>query len=264
MAQPLRILVPLADRKKPGGRDGATLATRRPANLWKYRTLAEARAAALDAFRAAMAQSGTALKVLGLSGEAFRDAHAINRAFDRSKLATTLERSNGTFAESLMAAAMPAADRGRLVKSLLFVCPLFGVLGPDDLVPDYRCPEGAKLPGVGSLHKHWKPEVSKFFNRVLRGSHVLSFLPTRLSALWEPDGGAASVSAVAFARYVGDRLRGETAAAPGLAGEALRFVVERDVRTPQEFAKFRSSLGHTFSAAHSECDGAFRVMRFVR
>jgi hypothetical protein len=99
---------------------------------------------------------------------------------------------------------------------------------------------------------------------MLRGKHVLSFLPTRLAALWDADGGAASLASVMFARYSGDKIRGETAAAPGLVGEALRFAVEKDVRTPQEFAKFKSSLGHTFSASHSDCEGAYRVMRFVR
>jgi hypothetical protein len=132
----LRILVPFADRKKPGGRDGASLATRRPANLWNFRTLAAPRTAAIAAFRDAMAQSAVALKVLGLTGAAFRDAHAINRAFDRCKLATTLERSNGTFAEALRTGDLAPAEMKRLGASLLFVCPLFGVLAPGDLVPD--------------------------------------------------------------------------------------------------------------------------------
>jgi cytoplasmic iron level regulating protein YaaA (DUF328/UPF0246 family) len=262
--QPLRILVPFADRKKPGGREGATLSTRRVADQWSFRTLAAPRTAALDGFREAMAQSAVALKVLKLTGKAFREAHAINRAFDRSRLASALERSNGTFAEALRTAELGQAEKKRLAAALLFVCPLFGVLSSEDMVPDFRCPEGAKLPRVGSLHKHWKPEVSKFFNRVLKGRHVLSFLPTRLAALWEPDGGAETIATVTFSRYAGEKLRGETAAAPGLVGEALRFVVDRDVRTPQDFAKFKSSLGHTFSASHSACEGAYRVMRFVR
>jgi cytoplasmic iron level regulating protein YaaA (DUF328/UPF0246 family) len=261
----LRILVPLSDRKKPGGREGATLSTARASNLWSFRTLSEARLAALDAFRAAMAQQATALKTLGMKDPAFREAYAINRALDRSRLATALERCNGTFAETLRPKELPEKLRRRLDARIMFVCPLLGVLAPCDRLPDYRCPEGAKLPGVGSLHKHWKPEVTAFLNRVLRGKHVISFLPTRLAALWEPDGRAASIASVRFGRKSEKRaVRGETAAAPGLVGEALRFVLEHDVETPAQFARFESSLGHAHAPSHDGKDGAVDVVWFVR
>jgi cytoplasmic iron level regulating protein YaaA (DUF328/UPF0246 family) len=265
LATSLRILVPLSDRKKPGGREGAALGTARPSTLWSFRSLNPARRKALAAFRAAMSQQTSALKVLGLKAEAFREAYAVNRAFDRSRLTSALERCNGTFAEALRHAELAAVERRRIEARVLFVCPLFGVLAPEDRVPDFRCPEGAKLPEVGSLHRHWKPEVTKFLNRVLKGKHVISFLPTRLGALWEPDGAAASVTVVRFGRRgPGGRPRGETAAAPGLCGEALRFVVEDDVQTPAEFFTFASSLGHVHAPAFTSDEDGFRVQWFMR
>jgi uncharacterized protein len=260
----LRILLPLSEKKKAGGREGAAMATAKAASLWKFRTLGASRKKALEAFRAAMANNASALKVLGMKAGAFKEAYVINRALDRSRLTNVLERSNGTFAATLRPKDLPERLRRKLDEKLLFVCPLLGVLSPKDRVPDYRCPEGAKLPGVGSLHKHWKPEVTKFLNRVLRRRHVLNLLPTRLAALWEPDGGAASIVSVRFGRFVGVKIRGETAATPKLTGEALRFAIENGVEDPIGLTKFKSSLGHSFSAAHSVVDGPVRVMWFVR
>ncbi|HYC77484.1 MAG TPA: peroxide stress protein YaaA [Planctomycetota bacterium] len=264
MPSALRILLPLADRKKPGGRDGTCCDHKRLAARLAYKTIGAPRRAALDGFQKAMASGSDALKVLGLQGAAFREAYAVNRALERCNLATALERNNGAFADTLEPAALPPAAKTRLERAVLFVCPLLGVLAADDPIPDYRCPEGAKLPGIGSLHRHWKPEVTKLLNRLLKRKRVLSFLPTRLSALWAPDGGASEIVCVRFARYGGDRLTGETAATPGLVGEAVRYVIEKEVARPSELARFKSSLGHTYSAAHSETVGRLTVMRFVR
>ena len=265
LATSLRILVPLSDRKKPGGREGVSLASARPTSLWSFRTLIAARRKALAAFRVAMAQQATAMKALCLGEDAFREAYVINRAFDRSRLASALDRCNGTFAEALRHQELAAAERRRIDARVLFVCPLFGVLAPEDRLPDFRCPEGAKLPQLGSLHRHWKPDVTKFLNRVLKGKHVLSFLPTRLGALWEPDGTAASVTTVRFGRKgPGGRPRGETAAAPGLCGEAVRFVVEEDVQTLAEFSRFASSLGHVNAPAWATEEDGVREQWFLR
>jgi hypothetical protein len=225
------------------------------------KSIVEARLAAVQAFRAAMAAARDAQAILGLTGAPFQEALAINRAFDQSPLLPVLERNAPAFMAALR--GLPAAASRRLAREVFFICPLLGVLRPGDLIPDYRCPPGADLPKIGSLHRYWKGPVTATLNRLLKGAQVLSFLPARLSALWEPDGREAGITMLRFSRLSGERCLGETAAVPRLSAEALRHIVESDGRSLQDLLRFRSKDGHAYAAIHSEDRGRVRCLNFV-
>ena len=263
MSQIVRILLPFAECKLPGGKKGATLKTRHGALNWCFKPILKKRLEAVQAFRSAMNGGREAHNVLGLAGPPFQEALAINRGFDTTPLAPVLERNGRVFFASLLTHPLSAAAQRRLKADVIFVCPLLGLLRPDDLVPDYRCPVGADLPKVGSLHRFWKEAVTAALNRILKGAQVFSFLPTRLSALWEPDGREAGISVLRFSRKSGDRCVGETAAVPRLSGEALRHILENEARTATDLLRFRSSQGHAYSAVHSEQRGSIRCLNFV-
>jgi cytoplasmic iron level regulating protein YaaA (DUF328/UPF0246 family) len=263
VSQIVRILLPFAECKVPGGRKGATLKTRHGALNGCFKPILRKRIEAVQAFRAAMNGGREAHNVMGLTGEPFQEALAINRGFDTTPLSTVLERNGRAFVSALVSPTLSAAAQRRLKADVLFLCPLLGLLRPDDLVPDYRCPVGADLPKIGSLHRFWKAAVTAALNRILKGAHVFSFLPTRLSALWEPDGREAGISVLRFSRTSGERCVGETAGVPRLSGEALRHILENDVRSGADVLRFRSSQGHSYSAGHSQQQGGVRSLNFV-
>ena len=263
MSQPVRILVPFAECKVPGGREGATLETCRRARNGGFKEVCRTRTEALQAFRAAMNGGREAQSILGLKGRPFQEALAINRAIGTSALAPVLERNGRVFAQALLTPPLASAARLRLARSVLFVCPLMGVLRPGDRVPDYRCPAGAHLPRIGSLHRHWKGPLTATLNRLLKGALTFSLLPARLGALWKPDGRAAGIVVIKFSRLVKGRCVGETAGMPRLTGEILRFIIEREVRTACDVIQFRSSQGHEYSAVHSDETGGVRCLHFV-
>jgi hypothetical protein len=221
------------------------------------------RTEALQAFQIAMNGGREAHAVLGLSGQPFQDALAINRGLTSCSLAPVLDRSPHAFTGALEKPKLSAGSERRLERDVLFVCPLLGLLRSDDLVPDYRCPVGAQLPKIGSLHRFWKATVTAALNRLLKGAQVFSFLPARLGALWEPDGREAGITILRFARKSGGRCVGETASVPRLSGEAVRHILETDVRSATEMTRFRSSQGHAYSAEHSENEAPMRSLTFV-
>jgi hypothetical protein len=219
-----------------------------------------ARLAAVQAFKSAMAGARDAQAILGLTGAPFQEALAINRAFDDSPLLPVLDRNAPAFLGGLRGLSAQASRR--LAREVIFICPLLGVLRPGDLVPDYRCPAGADLPKIGSLHRFWKAPVTATLNRLLKGAQVISFLPARLNALWEPDGREAGITILRFSRLSRDRCLGETAAVPRLSAEALRHVLEAEGRG-QDLMRFRSRDGHAYAAIHSENRGRVRCLNFV-
>jgi hypothetical protein len=253
----------LTECKVPGGRKGATLKTHHGALNGGSKQILQKRTEALHAFRTGMTAGRDAQVILGLKGKPFQDALAINRAIETSALAPVLERSAHAFVGPLSVPPLSPAAQRRLARDVLFLCPLLGVLRPDDLVPDYRCPVGAHLPSIGSLHGHWKAPVTATLNRLLKGALVFSFLPARLSALWKPDGREAGIVVIRFSRLCDGRRVGETAAMPRLSAEALRFILENDVRQSSDLAAFRSSHGHAFSAGHGQSRGGVSCLEFV-
>jgi hypothetical protein len=263
VSQPVRILLPFAECKAPGGRKGATLKTRHGALNGGLKPILQKRTLALKAFREAMNGGREAHAVLGLTGDPFQEALAINRAFDTSPLASVLERNARAFVSALTTPPLSAAAERRLTRDVLFLCPLLGLLRADDLVPDYRCPVGADVPKLGSLHRFWKEAVTAALNRILKGAQVFSFLPTRLGALWEPDGREAGITVLRFSRKTGDRCLGETAAVPRLSGEALRHILEHDIRSGADLVRFKSSQGHAHDGASSTVRGGVRSVNFV-
>lgn len=261
VSQAVRILLPFAERKVPGGRKGSSLGMSRAALNGCFKPMLQARLAAVQAFKSAMTTARDAQAILGLTGAPFQEALAINRAFDQSPLLPVFDRNAPAFVRAL--AGLSAQASRRLSREVFFVCPLLGVLRPGDLVPDYRCPAGADLPAIGSLHRFWKGHVTAALNRLLKGAHVFSFLPARLAALWEPDGREAGITMLRFSRLAGGRCLGETAAVPRLSAEALRHVLESDGRAAQDIVRFRFHDGHAYAAIHSEDRGKVRCLNFV-
>jgi uncharacterized protein len=263
VSQIVRILLPFSECKVAGGKKGATLKTRHHALNGCFKLILRKRLDAVQAFRAAMTAGREAHNVLGLTGDPFQEALAINRGFEATPLAPVLERNGRAFFSALTTPPLSASAQRRLKADVLFLCPLLGILRPGDLVPDYRCPVGADLPKIGSLHRFWKEAVTAALNRILKDAQVFSFLPTRLSALWEPDGREAGISVLRFSRRSGERCLGETAAVPRLSAEALRYILENEARSGADVVRFRSSLGHSYSAVRSEQRGAIRCLNFV-
>ena len=114
MSQPVRILLPFAESKVPGGRKGATLKTRHGLLNGCFKPMMLKRTEALQAFRIAMNGGREAQAVLGLRGQPFQDALAINRGFESTSLANVLERSPHAFLAALTKPPLSAAAGRRL------------------------------------------------------------------------------------------------------------------------------------------------------
>ena len=261
----IRILAPASDRKQAGGSVAFSFdEAQRDRGMNRYSSLTLARRTATRAFLDAVNGAGYAGRVLRLEGEALDEAQAINLNFRRSPLMTVVEREIGPLYKALEAGSLAPHEMRRLREDMVIVCPLLGLLGPFDLVPLYRCPVGAQVPGFGSLHAWWKQHLSPTLNRLCRERTVLSFLPARLRALWSCDGRCDSMVEVRFARRRDDRILPENAGSARAAGEMVRHVITNDIRLPGELRDFRTTAGHTWCEAESSVSEKHHTLVFVR
>ncbi|MGX6449720.1 YaaA family protein, partial [Patulibacter sp. S7RM1-6] len=117
------------------------------------------REARLDALRRlSTGDEAAALKALKLGPRS-----AVELARNRDPLAAPAAPAwrvyTGVLFERLGFATLGAAARRRAHERVLIVSALWGVVRPADRIPAYRCPAGARLPGVPTAKAHWRPAL---------------------------------------------------------------------------------------------------------
>ena len=261
-----RILVPSSERKRSGGSCAYNFSEAQGERaLNRFSSLTAVRRKVLQTFLHALNGAGYAAEVLRLKGRALQQATAKNLEFPTGPLMGVLQREHGPLFLALDAPSLDASATRRLRNDLVVVCPLLGLLAPNDQVPEYRCAVGAQIPGFGSLHALWKPHLSTALDRLGRGRRVYSFLPARLQALWAQSNTAAEMVQVVFARVKADgRLQADHAASQGLAGEMIRVILNAQHTSPEDLSSFRSSAGHQLRPELCKALGRDRTLVFVR
>jgi cytoplasmic iron level regulating protein YaaA (DUF328/UPF0246 family) len=205
----LRILIPTSERKRSGGSlEQGFRSTQYNRCDNRFQSLTEFRMQAVCALMHAVNGQGHGEMVLRRSGKSLDNATDINLKILSSPVMPALDREDGPLFSSLDFQSLTVSAQAIVLRTTLMFCPLLGVLAPTDKVPDYRCPVGAQIPEWGSLHQFWKEPVKPVLDRACRGRHVLSFLPSRLAALWSPSKSVRSFASVQFAQDVYDGVGG--------------------------------------------------------
>ncbi|HEU5150933.1 MAG TPA: peroxide stress protein YaaA [Iamia sp.] len=97
-----------------------------------------------------------------------------------------LDRYTGVLYKELDAASLDTAARRRLSSTTLIASGLWGLVGPNDPIPDYRLKMGASLPGLGKLSTFWRPHLTAALGERLAGRVVWDLLPNEHAAAWDP------------------------------------------------------------------------------
>ncbi|TDB77814.1 peroxide stress protein YaaA [Micromonospora sp. KC723] len=137
------------------------------------------------------ATDGTAaLAALGLSpGQ--RGELARNARLDRAATAPAAQVYTGVLYEALGLATLPAPALRAARRSVLVSSGLWGAVRLADRIPPYRCPIGAKLPGVGALSAYWRRVLAPAVESAAGDGPVLDLRSGAYAATWTPRGALA-------------------------------------------------------------------------
>ena len=95
----------------------------------------------------------------------------------------------GVLYEALDLASLPAAAQRAARRSMLISSGLWGAVRLADRIPPYRCPIGARLPGVGALSAYWRRAADAGDGRRPPGDGpVLDLRSGAYAATWTPRG----------------------------------------------------------------------------
>ncbi|MFI2711428.1 peroxide stress protein YaaA [Micromonospora sp. NPDC018662] len=148
-----------------------------------------ARDAVLDALVELCAgpDEAAALGALGLS-EGQRGELRRNARLRAAATAPAGRLYTGVLYEALdLATLTPAAQRAAR-RSVLISSGLWGAVRLTDRVPPYRCPIGARLPGLGALSAYWRAALEPAVTAAAGRGPVLDLRSGAYAATWTPRG----------------------------------------------------------------------------
>ena len=256
------ILLPSAEGKEPGGNPLAPdMFDYRSSNTFNYFSdLNPERRALINALQERLkeADEGELESLFGVKGETLEEAVRVNSEIYRSPLMAAVDRySPGVMYAAMDFASLPTGSQRRLLENGVIFSGLFGLLRPDDLIPNYRLKMDARVEGVGKVSSYWKRPLSDQLNTLLTGQAVWNLLPGAHEAAWDDAETYARMIRVKFFRE--DESGERTAVSHGvkeLRGALVAYIVNETADSVEALDDWEAPEGYEVDPEASEINAA--------
>lgn len=259
------LLLPPAEGKKPGGNPLAPdLFDLRAGGTFNYFSeLNPDRRLLIDALQEALA-SGHASDVLGLKAKALDDAIEANMAvYDAPRMATLDRYAPGVLYDALEFAHLPTGARRRFLEHTVIVSGMWGLLRPDDLIPDYKLPIDASIPGFGRVSAYWRPHLSPVLDRLVAGKLVWDLLPQAHADAWTPGGTYERRIQVRFVTESGGERTAVSHGVKTLRGKLASFLVRETAEREDSLSTWNAPDGFRLDDDATERDDDTRRLTYT-
>lgn len=224
------ILLPSAEGKQSGGNPLAPdMFDYRASNTFNYFSdLNPERRALIRAVQAHVEAADDAGReaLFGVKGDALAAAvDATANVFDSPLMAAIDRYGPGVMYRAMEFTSLPTGAQRRLLENGIILSGMFGLLRPDDLVPDYKLSMGARVDGIGKVAAYWKPLLSPALNDLLAGQAVWNLLPTSHEEAWDDAGTYGRMIRVRFVREVDGERKPVTHGVKELRGALVGYIV---------------------------------------
>jgi cytoplasmic iron level regulating protein YaaA (DUF328/UPF0246 family) len=164
-----------------------------------------------------------------------------------------LDRYTGVLYRELDAASLPTAARRRLTSSTLIASGLWGLVGPNDPIPDYRLKMGAALAPLGRMATFWRPHLTAALQSRLAGRVVWDLLPGEHAAAWDP--ARVAVHRRITVRFVTAQDTTVSHWNKLLKGSLVRHIATTGLTDPRDLAAFDHPSGYRYDPDATVVDG---------
>lgn len=250
----LAILLAPAEGKQPGGNPFAP-------DMFDYRTsgtfnyfedLNPERRRLIDALHETIEKGDNLEEIFGVGGPELEEAIRVNSEIYDAPLMSALDRySPGVMYAAMDFANLPTGAQRRLLENGIIFSGLFGLLRPDDLIPNYRLRMDAELPDIGPMYDYWRPHISPVLNDTLDGRFVWDLLPEMHRKAWD-DGRTYEARVQVRFLQAGDEVHGD--ALKTLRGQLVNFAVRETAEDLEELKEWEHPEGYHFDEEVSSFD----------
>ena len=258
------ILLPSAEGKATGGNPLAPdMFDYRTSNTFNYFSdLNPERRAVIKALQQFVASSEESdlEKLFGVKGDTLEEAVRVNQEIFGSPLLAAVDRYGpGVMYTSMEFAELPTGAQRRLLENGVIFSGLFGLLRPDDLIPNYRLKMDAALPELGKMSKYWKPTLSPALNQALKGKFVWDLLPDAHRQAWDDDGSYRALVQVKFYKEEGGERKPVTHSVKQLRGALVNYIVRDPAESIEALLDWEAPEGYELDEDATTFDPATKT-----
>ena len=256
------ILLPSAEGKATGGNPLAPdMFDYRSSNTFNFfSALNPERRALIDALQAQVksADEDELGKLFGVKGATLDEAVQVTKDVYRSPLMASVDRYGpGVMYAAMDFAGLPTGSQRRLLENGVIFSGLFGLLRPDDLIPNYRLKMDARVGDLGKVSAYWREPLSETLNDLLKGQAVWNLLPGTHEAAWDDAETYARMIRLKFYRQ--DESGERTAVTHGikqLRGSLVAHIVNETADSVDSLAVWEAPDGYEVDEDASELNEA--------
>lgn len=260
------ILLPPAEGKKAGGNPLAPdMFDYRASNTFNYFSeLNPERRRLIDAVQQAIENGDDLEKIFGVKGSALEEAIQVNLNIYKAPRMAALDRySPGVMYQALDFPGLPTGAQRRFLENTIIFSGMFGLLRPDDLIPNYRLRMDAVVPGIGKVSRYWRPYISPMLNELLKDRFVWNLLPAAHQEAWEDAHTYRQMVEIKFLLEEKGVRRPLTHGVKPLRGQLVNFIVREGLEDLEGLKAWRNSEGFVLEESASEFDATTRRVVLV-
>lgn len=185
--------------------------------------------------------------IFGVKGDVLEQAVSANLEIYDAPLMSTLDRfSPGVMYQAMDFAGLPTGAQRRLLENGIIFSGIFGLLRPDDLIPDHRLRMDASLPDFGRVGTYWKPHISPVLNRRLEGKFVWNLLPGIHRDAWDDQHTYEQSVSVKFYDEDNGERQPVTHNVKPLRGKLVNFIVRETAESLEPLLEWRHPDGYVY------------------
>ena len=261
------ILLASSQRKEEGGNPFAPdmFDYRSSGTFNFFKELNQKRQKLIDAVQRTIQEEEDLESIFGLKGESLEEAVEANMEIYNAPLMSAFDRySPGRLYAAIDFQNLPTGAQRRLLENGIIFTGLFGILRPDDLIPNYRLRMDDEIPEVGRVYKFWRPLISPLLNRVLEDRWVWNLLPRGHRRAWDDKHTYERLVNVSFYKETKDGERSAvTQEVKELQGGLVNFIVEETVEDMESFREWEHPKGYMLDEEASTFDDEEKVDSLV-
>tara|TARA_B110000438_G_C15778658_1_gene635270 strand:+ start:816 stop:1610 length:795 start_codon:yes stop_codon:yes gene_type:complete len=243
MSPPL-ILLPPSEGKSSGGNTPTWSKSEQ-----SFPELESARKKVIKALKTAMKLAvEDRSKLLGVGESKTNEATKTNLLVDKGMTLPAIERYTGVLYDALEYGTLSTKLKKRVDSQVVIFSGLWGILRPEDLIPDYKLKMGAELPILGKPSHFWKPLISSSLAKSAAGV-VWDLLPKEHSAAWDPSISSEKIRVNFLDDVVKNKKRTLITVSHWnklLKGSLVRFLAESQIDEPSGLRSFKHPQGYIY------------------
>lgn len=206
-------------------------------------------------------ESGANLEsIFGVKGSDLEEAVQVNSEVYNAPLMSALDRySPGVMYQSMNFTGLPTGAQRRLLENGVIFSGLFGLLRPDDLIPNYKLSMDATLPEIGKVSSYWRPIISPVLNRALEDRFVWNLLPEVHREAWDDAHTYNLMVDVRFYVIEDGERQPVTHGVKPLRGQLVNFIVRETVEDLDNLREWEHPAGYHYDEEATTIDETTRT-----